>query len=75
MYLWRRTAGIRWVKAHEELLQARAHDQLVIVRRPPRERLQVEIVCSSGKTARALVIEFGGRVEELPHNWFERSAR
>ena len=75
MYLWRRTAGIRWLKAHEDLLQAHAHGQLVIVRRPERKRLELEIVCRSRSNASALLKEFGGRIEALPRSWLERFAR
>jgi len=75
VYLWRRTAEIRWVKAHEDLLQAHAHGQLVIVRRPERKRLELEIVCRSRSDSSALLTEFGGRIEALPRNWLERFAR
>ena len=75
MYLWRRTAEIRWLKAHEDLLQAHAHGQLVIVRRPERKRLELEIVCRSRSDSSALLTEFGGWIEALPRNWLERFAR
>jgi ribosomal protein L11 methyltransferase len=75
MYLWRRTAEIRWLKAREDLLQAHAHGQLVIVRRPERKRLELEIVCRSRSDSSALRTEFGGRIEALPRNWLERFAR
>jgi ribosomal protein L11 methyltransferase len=75
VYLWRRTAEIRWLKAHEDLLQAHAHGQLVIVRRPKRKRLELEIVCRSPSDSSALLTEFGGRIEALPRNWLERFAR
>ena len=75
MYLWRRTAEIRWLKAHEDLLQAHAHGQLVIVRRPERKRLELEIVCRSRSDSSTLLTEFGGRIEALPRNWLERFAR
>ena len=75
VYLWRRTAEIRWLKAREELLQAHAHGQLVIVRRPERKRLELEIVCRSRSASSALLKEFGGRIEALPRNWLERFAR
>ena len=75
MYLWRRTAEIHWLKAHEDLLQAHAHGQLVIVRRPERKRLELEIVCRSRSDSSALLKEFGGRIEALPRNWLERFAR
>jgi ribosomal protein L11 methyltransferase len=66
---------MHWVKAREDLLEAHAPGQLVIVRRPERKRLQLEIACKSRKAARALLEQFGGRVKELPHNWLNRFAR
>jgi ribosomal protein L11 methyltransferase len=75
MYLWRKIAGTRWVKAHEDVLQARARGALVLVRRPQRKCLQLEIVCRSRTTAQALVDEFAGRAEKLPRNWLQQFAR
>ena len=68
-------AELHWVKAHEDLLQAHAYGQLVIVRRPERKRLELEIVCRSRSDSSALLKEFGGRIEALPRNWLERFAR
>jgi ribosomal protein L11 methyltransferase len=75
VYLWRKRAELHWVKAHEDFLQAHAHGQLVIVRRPERKRLELEIVCRSRSDSSALLKEFGGRIEALPRNWLERFAR
>jgi SAM-dependent methyltransferase len=72
VYLWRRTAEIQSLKAHQDLLQAYAHGQLVILRRPRRKFLQLEIVRSSQKASRGLVADFGGHIEKLPRNWLER---
>src|SRR4029077_17979903 len=47
VYLWRKRAELHWVKTHESLLQARDCGQLVIVSRPGRKRLELEIVCRS----------------------------
>jgi ribosomal protein L11 methyltransferase len=47
----------------------------VIVRRPERKRLELEIVCRSRSDSSALLTEFGGRIEALPRNWLERFAR
>jgi ribosomal protein L11 methyltransferase len=66
---------MHWVKVHEDLLQAHAHRQLVIVRRPGRKRLELEIICRSRSASTALLKEFGGRVEALPRNWLERFGR
>jgi ribosomal protein L11 methyltransferase len=75
MYLWRKSAELQWFKAHEALLQARALGQLVVVRKPGRKRLGLEIVCRSRTASFALLNEFGGRVETLPRNWLKRFAR
>jgi ribosomal protein L11 methyltransferase len=74
VYLWRKTAELHWVKAHEDLLQGRASGQLVIVRRPERKRLELEIVSRSRSDSSALLKEFGGRIEALPRNWLQRFA-
>src|SRR5436853_7607833 len=75
MFFWRKFAELRWLKAHEDILQAHAHGQLVIVRRPERKRLELEIVCRSRSDSSALLKEFGGRIEVLPRNWLERFTR
>jgi ribosomal protein L11 methyltransferase len=75
VYLWRKSAELQWFKAHEDLLQARALRQLVIVHRPGRKRLELEIVCRSHTASSALLKEFGGRIETLPRNWLNRFAR
>jgi ribosomal protein L11 methyltransferase len=75
VYLWRKRAEVHWIKTHEHALQAKARDQLVIVRRPGRKRLELEIVCGSRSDSSALLKEFGGHIEALPRNWLERFAR
>ena len=75
VYLWRKRAELHWVKANERLIQARACGQLVIVNRPGRKRLELEIACRSQRDSSALLKEFGGRIEALPRNWLERFAR
>src|SRR6059058_1899634 len=74
MFLWRKSAQPAWVKAREDLLQSRARGQLVIVSRPGRKRLQLEIMCRSRKASRALREQFGGAVDELPRNYLDRFA-
>ena len=72
MYLWRKTADVHWVKAHEDALEVKAPRQLVMVQQPGCKRLELEIVCRSQSYSSALLKEFGGRVEALPSNWLER---
>jgi hypothetical protein len=40
--------------------------QLVILRRPGRKRLELEIVCRSWSNSSVLIKEFGGRIEVFP---------
>jgi ribosomal protein L11 methyltransferase len=75
VYLWRKRAELLWVKAHEDLIQAHADGQLVIIRAPGRKRLDLEIVYRSRRDSTALLREFGGRIETLPRNWMERFTR
>jgi len=75
VFLWRRTAEFHWLEAHEARLQAQAHGQLVIVRRPGRKRTELEIVCRRKSDSSALLEEFGGRIEVLPRNWLKQFAR
>jgi ribosomal protein L11 methyltransferase len=74
MYLWRKLAHPRWLNAHEDILQAHSRGRLVIISRPGRKRLQLEIACKSRNVSRRLVEEFGGCAEKLPRNWLERFA-
>jgi hypothetical protein len=68
VYLWRRRAKMHWAEALEDLLYAHDHGQLVIVRRPGRNRLELEIVCRSRSDSSALLRKFGGPLEPLPRN-------
>src|SRR5437667_205367 len=74
MHQWRKLADPRWLSAHENILQARSHGRLVIISRPGRKRLQLEIPCTSRDLARKLIEEFGGRAEKWPRDWLKRFA-
>jgi ribosomal protein L11 methyltransferase len=78
MYLWRKAAGPDWLSAREEILQARSRGGLVVIERPGRRRLQLEISCKSQRQARSLVQDFGGRIDKLQPDWrkhFERKGK
>jgi ribosomal protein L11 methyltransferase len=68
MYLWRKSAIPRW-------LSSKAIVGLVVIERPGRKRLQLEVCCKSATQARRLVDEFGGHFEKLPRDWLERFSR
>ena len=74
MHLWRKLAEPRWLSARENNLQARSHGGLVIISRPGRKRLQLEIACAAGSDSRKLIEEFGGHTEKWPRDWLKRFA-
>ena len=74
MHLWRKLADPRWLRANENILQARSRERLVIISRPGHKRLKLEIACPSFDDSRKLVEEFGGRTERWPRNWLKRFA-
>jgi ribosomal protein L11 methyltransferase len=74
MHQWRKLAEPGWLSVHENPLQARSRGRLVIISRPGRKRLQLEIACTSRNLARKLIEEFGGRAEKWPHDWLKRFA-
>jgi ribosomal protein L11 methyltransferase len=75
MYLWRKAADPCWLGAREEMLEARSRDGLVVISRPGRKRLQLEIPCHSQRASQRFIHEFGGWVEKLPRDWLKVFAR
>ena len=75
MNLWRRSANEQWLSDHEAALRALAGDQLAIIERPGRKRLQLEVASKSRAQLRKFTEEFGGRIEKLPRDWLKRSLR
>ena len=75
MYLWRRSANEQWLSDHEAALRALAGDQLAIIERPGRKRLQLEVASKSRGQLRKFTEEFGGRIEKLPRDWLKSSLR
>jgi len=74
MHLWRKLAEPRWLSAHENLLQTRSGGRLVVISRPERQRLQLEIACPSLDDSRKLIEEFGGVTEKWQRDWLRRFA-
>jgi ribosomal protein L11 methyltransferase len=75
MYLWRKAAQPHWLKAREEILQARFGGALSIIARPERKRVQIEIACTSRRESQRVIQEFGGRAKRLGRDWLKRLAR
>ena len=75
MYLWRKSASPRWLGVHEAALRAKANAKLAVIEQPGRKKLQIEVCCKSTAQARPFVRQFGGRIEKLPRDWFQRFSR
>jgi ribosomal protein L11 methyltransferase len=75
MYRWRKLAGSRWLRAHDELLWIRAGGALAIIEQPGSSRAELEIYCRRGPQAQRLVAQFGGRIKRLPRAWFKLVTR
>jgi ribosomal protein L11 methyltransferase len=71
MYLWRKAADPCWLSAREEILEERAQGALVVISRPGRKRLELEIPCDSKRASQRFIHEFGGRVEKLSREWLK----
>ncbi|HZS19155.1 MAG TPA: 50S ribosomal protein L11 methyltransferase [Candidatus Udaeobacter sp.] len=72
MYQWSKLADLHWFAAHENVLQSQAQGKLVIVDRPGRKRLRLEVTSASQKLAGKLLKKFGGHIEKWPRNWLKR---
>jgi len=75
MYLWRRSAGEKWLRRNETELRAIVGDQLAIIERLNRKRLQLEATSKCRAELQSLAKRFGGQIKKLPRDWLKRSLR
>jgi ribosomal protein L11 methyltransferase len=75
MYLWRRFAAEKWSNKNEAKLSAMTGGYLVVIQRPNRKRLQLEIASNHRADLQNVVKDFGGRIEKLPRDWLKRALR
>ena len=73
MHLWRKSASNKWWCANESGLRAGAGERLVVIERPQRKRLQLEIASRSRLDLENLAKQFGGSVQKLRRDWLKRS--
>ena len=73
MYLWRRSATRDWTNRREQKLREIAGNQLAIIERSNRKRLQIEVASDQRTCLLELVGQFGGRIQKLPRDWLKRS--
>jgi ribosomal protein L11 methyltransferase len=75
MYLWRRSATPQWWSKNQSRLGECAGSNLVIIERPNRTCLQIELASESRGQLRQLMHEFAGQIKKLPRDWLKPSAR
>ena len=75
MYLWQRSATQKWLSENEAKLRAIAGDQVAIIERPERRRLQIEAASESRAQLKRIAKQFGGRIQRLERDWLKRSLR
>lgn len=76
MFIWIKLVKPSWLDENEQALRDRAGQDLAIISEPSRRKsLRVEVACKSRVRAYQLVRNFGGRIEKLSGDWFERFSR
>ena len=75
MYLWRKSATHDWTNRYEQNLRLIAGNELAIIERPDRKRLQIEVASNQRRELLKLAKQFGGQIQKLPADWLKRSLR
>jgi ribosomal protein L11 methyltransferase len=75
MYIWRKRAGLGWLRNGIEPLTRRFGSALAVVERPGSQRALLEVCCRTKKEAQELTQEFGGSVEKLRPGWLQHFAK
>jgi ribosomal protein L11 methyltransferase len=75
MYIWRKSAGLNWLRDGIEPLTQRFGSALAVVERPGSQRALLEVCCRTKKEAQELMREFGGSVEKLRPDWLQHFAK
>ena len=72
MYIWRKSAGLNWLRDRIEPLTQRFGRAFAVVERTGSKRALLEVCCRTKKEAEELVREFGGSVERLRRDWLRQ---
>jgi len=75
MYIWRKQAGLGWLRDGIEPLTRRCGSALAVVERPGSKRALLEVCCPTKNEAQELVRKFGGSMEKLRPDWLQHFAR
>jgi ribosomal protein L11 methyltransferase len=75
MYIWRKSAGLGWLRDGIEPLMQRFGSALAIVERPGSKRALLEVCCGTKKEAQELIRKYGGSMEKLRLDWLQHFAK
>jgi ribosomal protein L11 methyltransferase len=75
MYIWRKSAGLGWLREGIEPLARRFGSTLAVVERPGSKRALLEVFCRTKKEAQDLIREYGGSTEKLRPGWLQHFAK
>ena len=71
-YIWRKRVTPEWLSENDERVHAATGGTHSIIEVPGGKRAQIEMFCATEAGALALKTEFGGAIDELPHDWHSR---
>lgn len=75
MYIWRKRAGLRWLRDGIGSLTRRFGSALAVAERPGSERALLEVCCRTKKEAEELIREYGGSMKKLRAGWLQHFAK
>ena len=75
MYIWRKRAGLGWLRDGIESLTRRIGSAPAVIERPGGKRASVEVCCPSKRQAENLIREYGGSMEKLRPGWLQHFAK
>jgi ribosomal protein L11 methyltransferase len=75
MYIWRKSVGARWLRAHNEDIARRFGNAVVVIDRPGSQRALVQISFGTRREPQKLIREFGGSLEKLRPDWLQHFAK
>lgn len=75
MYIWRKRAGLGWLRDGIESLTRRIGSAPAVIERPGGKRASVEVCCQSKRQAEDLIHEYGGSMEKLRPGWLQHFAK
>lgn len=75
VFIWRKRVEQAWLDSHALELGRRFPQLVAVIRQPHATLSLIEIYCFKKSEGKSLLQQFGGTIENLPANWFQRLAK